>query len=166
MQIFKEFVFDAAHMLTFMPEGHPCARLHGHSFRVEVVIDGQPDENGLVMDLGDVEGELKRVRAELDHSYLNEIAGLEQPTLERLTEWIWQRLEGSLSGLSEITIRRDDKQTITEYRINGRVQSIKVEPFVGPTYWLVDTTGDGFTDTRYSNYNPPFAIPGWVILRW
>ena len=66
----------------------------------------------------------------------------------------------------DITIRRDDRKTITEYRVNGRVQSIKVEPVVGPTYWLVDTTGDGFTDTRYDNFNPPFAIPGWVIFRW
>lgn len=66
----------------------------------------------------------------------------------------------------EVTIRRDSKQTVTEYRLNGRVHSIKVEPVVGPTYWLVDTTGDGFTDTRYDNFNPPFAIPGWVILRW
>ena len=66
----------------------------------------------------------------------------------------------------DITIRRDGKKTITEFRLNGRLQSIKVEPAVGPTYWLVDTTGDGFTDTRYDNYNPPFAIPGWVILRW
>lgn len=66
----------------------------------------------------------------------------------------------------EITIRRGAKETITEYRINGRVHSIKVEPVVGPTYWLVDTTGDGFTDTRYDNFNPPYFIPGWVILRW
>lgn len=66
----------------------------------------------------------------------------------------------------EITIRRDDKQTVTEYRVNGQVHSIKIEPVVGPTYWLVDTTGDGLTDTRYDNYNPPFAIPGWVIFRW
>jgi len=66
----------------------------------------------------------------------------------------------------DVTIRRDDRKTITEYRVNGRVQSIKVEPVVGPTYWLVDTTGDGFTDTRYDNFYPPFAIPGWVIFRW
>lgn len=66
----------------------------------------------------------------------------------------------------DVTIRRDDRKTVTEYRVNGRVQSIKVEPVVGPTYWLVDTTGDGFTDTRYDNYYPPFAIPGWVIFRW
>ena len=66
----------------------------------------------------------------------------------------------------EITIRRDDKQTVTEYRVNGRIHSIKVEPVVGPTYWLVDTTGNGFADTRYDNFNPPFAIPGWVLFRW
>lgn len=66
----------------------------------------------------------------------------------------------------EVTIRRDSEKTVTEYRVGGRVQSIKVEPVVGPTYWLVDTTGDGFTDTRYDNYYPPFAIPGWVIFRW
>jgi hypothetical protein len=66
----------------------------------------------------------------------------------------------------DVTIRRDDRKTVTEYRVNGRVQSIKVEPVVGPTYWLVDTTGDGFTDTRYDNFYPPFAIPGWVLFRW
>ena len=66
----------------------------------------------------------------------------------------------------EVTIRRDAEKTVTEYRINGRIHSIKVEPVVGPTYWLVDTTGDGFANTRYDNYNPPFAIPGWVIFRW
>ena len=66
----------------------------------------------------------------------------------------------------EVTIRRDDKQTVTEYRINGQLHSIKVEPVVGPSYWLVDTTGNGFTDTRYDNFNPPFAIPGWVLFRW
>lgn len=66
----------------------------------------------------------------------------------------------------EVTISRDEKQTVSEYRVGGRLYAIKVEPVVGPPYWLVDTTGDGFTDTRYDNYYPPFAIPGWVIFRW
>jgi len=66
----------------------------------------------------------------------------------------------------EVTIRRDAEKTVTEYRVNGRIHSIKVEPVVGPTYWMVDTTGDGFANTRFDNYNPPFAIPGWVIFRW
>lgn len=123
MQIFKEFAFDAAHLLDFLPEGHPCTRLHGHSFRVEVVIDGQPDENGMILDLGKVEEELSRVRSELDHTYLNEIEGLEKPTLERLTQWIWQRLEGPLGGLSQITIRRDtSREGCTYFGPNGETR--------------------------------------------
>ncbi len=66
----------------------------------------------------------------------------------------------------EITIRRTEEKTVTEYRVNGQLQYIKVEPAVGPTYWLVDTTGDGITDTRYYNYDPQFATPSWVIFRW
>lgn len=92
----------------------------------------------------------------------------ESPTLQAVPEPpnIPPRVKSGETLEPEITIRRDDKQTITEYRINGRLHSIKVEPVVGPTYWLVDTTGDGFTDTRYNNYNPPYFIPGWVIFRW
>ena len=66
----------------------------------------------------------------------------------------------------EVTIRRDAEKTVTEYRVNGQIHSIKVQPVVGPTYWMVDTTGDGFANARYDNYDPPFAIPGWVIFRW
>lgn len=66
----------------------------------------------------------------------------------------------------DVTIRREEKQTVTEYRVNGRIHSIKVEPVVGPTYWLVDTTGNGFAETRFDNFHPPFAIPGWVLFRW
>ena len=95
-------------------------------------------------------------------------AGGESPTLQAVPEPpdIPPRVKSGETLEPEITIRRDDKQTITEYRVNGRLHSIKVEPVVGPTYWLVDTTGDGFTDTRYDNYNPPYFIPGWVIFRW
>jgi len=66
----------------------------------------------------------------------------------------------------EITIRRGEEKTVTEYRVNGQLLYIKVEPVVGPTYWLVDTTGDGTADTRYFNYDPQFATPSWVIFRW
>lgn len=92
----------------------------------------------------------------------------EPPNLQALPEPpdIPPRVKSGETLEPEVTIRREEKQTITEYRINGRLQSIKVQPVVGPPYWLVDTTGDGFTDTRYDNYYPPFAIPGWVIFRW
>ncbi len=92
----------------------------------------------------------------------------ESPTLQAVPEPpdIPPRVKSVETLEPELTIRRDDKQTITEYRVNGRLHSIKVEPVVGPTYWLVDTTGNGFTDTRYDNFNPPYFIPGWVIFRW
>lgn len=123
MQLFKAFNFDAAHKLDFLPEGHPCTRLHGHSFQVEVVLNGQPDENGMILDLGTVEEKLNHVRSELDHTYLNDIEGLENPTLERLTEWIWQRLDGQLSGLSEITIRRaTSREGCTYFGPNGKAR--------------------------------------------
>ncbi len=66
----------------------------------------------------------------------------------------------------EITIRRGEERTVTEYRVNGQLQYIKVEPTVGPIYWLVDTTGNGIADTRYYDYDPQFATPSWVIFRW
>jgi len=90
------------------------------------------------------------------------------PTLEAVPEPpdIPPRVKSGETLEPEVTVRRYDKKTVTEYRLNGRLQSIKVEPVAGPVYWLVDTTGDGFTDTRYDNYNPPFAIPGWTIFRW
>ena len=92
----------------------------------------------------------------------------ESPALQALPEPpdIPPRVKSGETLEPEVTIRREAEQTVTEYRIGGQIQSIKVEPVVGPTYWLVDTTGDGFTDTRYNNYQPPFAIPGWVIFRW
>lgn len=92
----------------------------------------------------------------------------EVPALQGLPEPpdIPPRVKSGETLEPEVTIRQDAKNTITEFRINGRLQSIKIQPAVGPAYWLVDTTGDGFTDTRYNNYNPPFAIPGWVIFRW
>ena len=95
-------------------------------------------------------------------------AGDEPPALQSVPESpdIPPRVKSGETLEPEVTIRRDAKETVTEYRINGRLHSIKVEPVVGPPYWLVDTTGDGFADTRYNNYYPPFAIPGWVIFRW
>ena len=92
----------------------------------------------------------------------------EPPVLEAVPEApdIPPRVKSGETLEPEVTIRREPQQTITEYRINGQVHAIKVEPVVGPTYWLVDTTGDGFAETRYDNYNPPFAIPGWVIFQW
>jgi 6-pyruvoyltetrahydropterin/6-carboxytetrahydropterin synthase len=117
MRIYKEFGFEAAHFLPSAPPGHPNARLHGHSFRVRVTLDGEPDEgSGLVMNLDDVEGALGDVRDSLDHRFLNEIEGLSQPTLERIAIWLWDRLHNRLPGLAEIEIARDSCHEGCVYR--------------------------------------------------
>src|SRR5499426_1784492 len=105
MRIYKEFGFEAAHFLPSATQGHPNARVHGHSFRVRVTIDGEPDDKtGLVMNLGDVEVAIDDVRDALDHRLLNEVEGLTQPTLERIATWLWDRLHNRLPGLAEIEV--------------------------------------------------------------
>lgn len=105
-EIFVEFGFEAAHRLPNVPEGHKCARLHGHSFRFEVHLEGEIGaESGWVIDYAEVREAARGVRDELDHRYLNEIAGLENPTSEVLARWIWERLEGVVPGLAAIVLR-------------------------------------------------------------
>lgn len=106
MEIFTEFRFEAAHRLPNVPEGHKCARLHGHSFRVEVHVAGPVGaDTGWVMDFADVRAACEPVRLELDHYYLNDIAGLDNPTSEVLARWIWDRLAPALPGLAAIVVR-------------------------------------------------------------
>ncbi len=117
MRIYKEFTFEAAHFLPSAPPGHPNSRVHGHSFRVRVTIDGEPDETtGVIMHLDDVEAALVDVRDALDHRFLNEVEGLSQPTLERITIWLWDRLHNRLPGLAEIEIARDSCREGCIYR--------------------------------------------------
>ena len=105
-EIFREFTFEAAHRLPNVPPGHKCARLHGHSYRVLVRVEGAVDPTlGWVQDFGDLKKAWKPLEAELDHYYLNDVSGLENPTSERLAEWIWSRLGDVLPGLSAIEVR-------------------------------------------------------------
>jgi len=106
VNIFKEFSFEAAHRLPHVPAGHKCSRLHGHSFRVEVHVEGPVDERtGWIRDFADLACAMEPVLERLDHYYLNEIAGLENPTSEVLARWIWDRLLPSLPDLSEVVVR-------------------------------------------------------------
>ncbi|HET7268413.1 MAG TPA: 6-carboxytetrahydropterin synthase QueD [Oleiagrimonas sp.] len=106
MDIFKQFTFEAAHHLPRVPEGHKCARLHGHSFRVEVHVAGAPDpETGWIMDYADIKAAFAPLYEKLDHHYLNEVEDLENPTSEQLARWIWRRLKPSLPGLVEVVVR-------------------------------------------------------------
>jgi 6-pyruvoyltetrahydropterin/6-carboxytetrahydropterin synthase len=106
MEIWKEFGFEAAHRLPHVPAGHKCARLHGHSFRVAVHVTGALREpEGWVMDFGDLKAAWAPLHEALDHRYLNDIDGLENPTSEALARWIWRRLAPSLPGLSQVVVR-------------------------------------------------------------
>lgn len=105
MEIWKEFTFEAAHLLPNVPEGHKCRRLHGHSYRVRVYVAGQPDEHlGWVMDFADIKAACRPIIDQLDHRYLNDIEGLENSTAEVLAEWIWTRVRPKLPNLSRIEI--------------------------------------------------------------
>lgn len=100
-----EFRFEAAHRLPEVPEGHKCARLHGHSFRVEVAVRGPVDaRSGWFVDYQQIHDAWAPLDAALDHRYLNEVAGLDNPTSERLARWIWERLAPHLPGLARVTV--------------------------------------------------------------
>jgi 6-pyruvoyltetrahydropterin/6-carboxytetrahydropterin synthase len=108
MRIYKEFLFEAAHYLPSAPIGHPNSRVHGHSFRARVVIDGEPNaETGLVFHFDDLAAAIAEAHDALDHRLLNEVEGLELPTLERISIWLWNRLQNRVPGLAEIHVSRD-----------------------------------------------------------
>ena len=103
MRIAKSMNFDAAHFLSSHSDERPYARMHGHSFRLDIEIEGEPSaEKGWVVDFGDVDDALTQLREELDHRLLNEIEGLENPTSENICIWIWDRLKPNLPELSAI----------------------------------------------------------------
>ena len=106
MELYKDFRFEAAHRLPFVPEGHPCARLHGHSFFVRLTIDGEVNpETGWVMDFDDIKEAFAPLLDQLDHYYLNDVKGLENPTSENLAKWIWNHLKPRLAELCAVEIR-------------------------------------------------------------
>jgi len=105
MELCREYRFEAAHLLPKVAEGHKCRRLHGHSFRVEVAVEGVVDEAvGWVMDFWEIDRVARPVVDGLDHRYLNEIPGLENPTSEELARWLWARLSPGIPGLASITV--------------------------------------------------------------
>jgi len=105
MDIFRIFHLQCARRLPALPEAHPCSRLHGHSFRVELTVSGDVDPIlGWVLDFADFDAAWRLIHAALDHRTLNDIAGLENPTSENLAVWLWQKLKPALPGLLQVKV--------------------------------------------------------------
>lgn len=104
-RLVKDFTFEAAQTLPNVPEGHKCSRMHGHSFKLEIVVEGEVDPHtGWVYDHAEISRAMRPLLELLDHAYVNEISGLENPTIENMCAWLWRKLEPQLPGLAEIIL--------------------------------------------------------------
>lgn len=100
----RDYRFEAAHFLPKVPEGHKCARVHGHSYAITIVVEGEVDPTlGWVMDFAAIDEHVSPLVRALDHRVLNDLDGLDNPTSELLAVWLWQRL-GGLPGLVEVQV--------------------------------------------------------------
>src|SRR5579875_1018156 len=105
MEIYKEFSFDSAHYLPFVPEGHKCKNMNGHTYRLRIFLKGEPDPKmGWIMDFKELKDALSGVIDQLDHKLINDIKGLENPTAENITMWIWKQIQPLLPLLSKIEL--------------------------------------------------------------
>lgn len=105
VELVRQYSFEAAHRLPRVPEGHKCARLHGHSYRVDLEVRGPVDpETGWLIDFAKMDEAFDPLFGRLDHRTLNEVPGLENPTCENLAAYLWRELRPALPPLSAVTV--------------------------------------------------------------
>ena len=105
MIIFKQFTFDSAHFLSKVPEGHKCRQIHGHTYKLTVFIEGPVDNKmGWVSDFTNIKQIVSDTIEIVDHKLLNNIEGLENPTCEILSIWLWNRIKNEIPLLSKIEL--------------------------------------------------------------
>jgi 6-pyruvoyltetrahydropterin/6-carboxytetrahydropterin synthase len=115
-ELSKQFRFDAAHTLDRAIDCEPSRRIHGHSYRAEIAVRGEPDPaSGMLIDLGFLERALEDARDALDHRFLDEVENLGPATMENLSAWIWHRLAPSVPGLARVTVYRDSSGDMCSY---------------------------------------------------
>ena len=109
MIVYKKFNVESARSLPNVPETHPCYQLHGHSFKIIISVKGQLDKHtGFVTDFQEIENAFNPIKKILDHSFLNKIEGLSNPTSENICIWIWDKIESSIPNICEIEIKETD----------------------------------------------------------
>ncbi|MEJ1974935.1 MAG: 6-carboxytetrahydropterin synthase [Acetobacteraceae bacterium] len=115
-ELCKQFRFEAAHTLERTVDAEPSRRIHGHSYRAEVVIRGAPDpRTGMIIDASLFEAALAVAQDGLDHRFLDDVPGLGPATLENLAAWIWRALAPSVAGLARVTVYRDSRSESCTY---------------------------------------------------
>jgi len=128
MQIYKDFRFEAAHFLPSAAPGTPNARVHGHSFRARIVVEGEPrSDTSYIFHFDDLSAALRDTEEALDHHLLNDIDGLSAPTLERIAMWIWNRLSNRVAGLAQVEVHRDSCNEGCIYRGPSRSTQLAAE---------------------------------------
>jgi len=116
VQLTKTFEIDCAHHLPCFAPGHKCRQLHGHTMKIELVLEGEvPPGRDYLVDFGDIKAAFEPLREQLDHHLLNEIEGLAVPTVENMCKWIWDRLAPGLEHLSAVRVY-ETPQNRCEYR--------------------------------------------------
>lgn len=105
MEIYKDFSFDSAHFLPYVPDGHKCKNMHGHTYKLRVFIKGTPDPQlGWIMDFKELKDIVNPLIDRLDHKLINDVEGLDNPTAENITIWIWEMIKPLLHNLSKIEL--------------------------------------------------------------